>query len=79
MNLAMLYEDQGRYANAEQLCQQAIALLEKGFGSDHPNLAIFLENYSHLLRKLRRADEAAALEARARTIRAAHARKNPPK
>ncbi|MDQ3012399.1 MAG: tetratricopeptide repeat protein [Acidobacteriota bacterium] len=38
-------------------------------GEEHPNVATVLENYSDMLRKLNRADEAAMLEARAKEIR----------
>ena len=61
----MLYQDTGRYAEAEPLYQRALAILEKSLPPDHPNLATVRENYAGLLDELGRADEAAALRARA--------------
>ena len=46
-------------------------------GPEHPDVAQSLENYSALMRKTGRSDEAAALEARAKAIRAKHAKENP--
>ena len=37
--LAYFYEKQGRYADAEPLYQRALAIREKEFGPDHPNVA----------------------------------------
>ncbi len=42
-------------------------------------MATGLRNYAALLRKTGRGDEAAKLEARAKAIRAKHARQNPAK
>ena len=38
-NLATLYDDQSRYAEAEQLYVQARAIAEKALGSGHPLVA----------------------------------------
>ncbi len=73
-NLAALYAAQGRYAKAEPLYQRALAIAEKALGPDHPHVATALENYAALLRKTGRGNEAAKLEARAKAIRARHAR-----
>ena len=35
-NLAMLYHDQGHYAEAELLYQRSLKILEETLGSDHP-------------------------------------------
>jgi hypothetical protein len=35
-NLAALYVNQGRYADAEPLSQRALAIQEKALGRDHP-------------------------------------------
>ena len=70
---------QGEYAQAEPLCQRALAILQKALGPEHPNLATALENYALLLREMKRGAAARELEARARAIRAAHATRNPPK
>ncbi len=39
-------------------------------GTDHPDMALSLENYATVLRKMNRDDEAARLETRAEEIRA---------
>ncbi len=77
INLAALYNDQGRYAEAEPLYERALAILEKTLGPEHPNLASTLENYSALLREVGRDAEAADMEARAEAIRAKRAEENP--
>ena len=38
-NLAVLYSDQGRYAEAEPLYKRALAIREKALGPDHPDVA----------------------------------------
>jgi predicted metalloprotease with PDZ domain len=63
-NLAGLYHVQGRYAEAEPLFQWAMALIEKVFGPEHPNVAIVGKNYADLLRATNRDAEVAQLEAR---------------
>ncbi len=78
-NLALLYEAQGKYAEAEPLYGRALAILEKTLGPDHPNVAQSLENYAALLREINRKTEAAELEARAKAIRTKHAKENPTK
>jgi len=76
-NLALLYDIQGKYAEAAPLYQRALAIREKALGPDHPDVATALENYAGLLRKTRRESQAAELEARAQAIRARHAARNP--
>ncbi len=68
-NLAVLYNAQGKYVEAEPLHQRALAIVEKALGPEHPNVAESLENYAALLHKMGRNDEAARLEARAQAIR----------
>jgi tetratricopeptide (TPR) repeat protein len=72
-NLALLYRKQGRYAKAKSLHERALAIWEKALGSEHPQMAIFLENYASLLRNMGRPEEGVPLESRARAIRAKHA------
>ncbi len=72
--LALLYNTQGRYAEAEPLYKRALAIWEKALGPDHPNVATTLENYAAVLRKTGRTTEAVKLEARAKAIRAKHAK-----
>ncbi len=76
-NLANLYRDQGKYAEAEPLHKRSLAIIEKALGPDHPHVAKTLLNYAALLRKTGRTTEAAKLEARARTIGAKRAEQNP--
>ncbi len=76
-NHALLYQAQGRYAEAEPLHKRALAILEKALGPEHPRVATSLENYAALLRETGRGDEAAEMEARAKAIRAKHAEQNP--
>ena len=56
--------------------KRALVIFEKALGPEHPNVAICLENYAALLRKMGRGTEAAPLEARAQAIRAKQAQKN---
>ncbi len=76
-NLALLYYDQGRYAEAEPLQKRALAIWEKALRPEHPNVAQSLENYAAVLRKTGRTTEAVKLEARAKAIWAKHAKENP--
>ena len=69
-NLALLYQAQGKYAEAEPLVKRALAIYEKALGPEHPDVARSLENYAALLRETARADEAERMEARAKAIRA---------
>ncbi len=47
-NLALLYDDQGRYAEAEPLFKRALTINEKALGREHPNTRLALENLSAL-------------------------------
>ena len=38
-NLALLYQDQGKYAEAEPLYQRALPIREKALGPEHPDIA----------------------------------------
>ncbi len=78
-NLAFMYHDQGKYAEAEALYKRALAIDEKALGPEHPDVAQSLENYAALLRKTGRSTEATKMEARAKAIRAKHAKENPAK
>ncbi len=72
--MGVLYYAQSRYAEAEPLIKRALAIEEKALGPEHPDVAQSLENYAALLRKTGRSAEAAKMEARAKAIRAKHAR-----
>ena len=69
-NLAVLYQAQGKYADAEPLYKLALAIWEKALGPEHPHVATSLENYAALLRKTGRGNEAIRMKARAKAIRA---------
>ncbi len=73
-NLALLYSYRGNYAEAEPLYERALATVEKALGPEHPHVATSLENYAALLRETGRDAEATKMEARAKAIRAKHAR-----
>jgi serine/threonine protein kinase/Tfp pilus assembly protein PilF len=69
-DLAHLYEARGDYATAEECFKRAVQIFEQGLGSDPPSLASCLEGYAKLLHKMKRDDEAQALQQRAAAIRA---------
>ena len=54
----------------DTLIRGSLAILEVALGPEHPYITKGLENYAALLRKTGRTDEAARMEARAKTIRA---------
>ena len=72
-DLASWLENRAEYDEAELLYRQALAILEKALGPEHPNVATCLENYAGLLLKMDRLEEAGQLEARAMAIRAKNA------
>jgi tetratricopeptide (TPR) repeat protein len=47
-NLALLYANQGRYADAEPLYKPALAIREKALGPNHPDIAQSLNNLALL-------------------------------
>jgi hypothetical protein len=47
-NLAVLYKDQGRYAEAEPLYRRALTITETALGPTHPTVAIRLDNLAAL-------------------------------
>ena len=65
--LAVLYWQQGKYEQAEPLYQQALAMYRKSLPADHPSTRIAIQSYASLLRRMKREQEAAALEARIKT------------
>lgn len=72
-NLAAVYAEGGRFAEAEPLMKRSLALFEKAMGPDHPITAASLDYYARILGKARGDAEARAevraLSARARSIR----------
>jgi tetratricopeptide (TPR) repeat protein len=47
-NLALLYDRQARYADAESLYKRSLAINEKALGADHPDVAASLTNLANL-------------------------------
>ncbi len=47
-NLAVLYDEQGRYAEAEPLYKRALAIMEQALGPEHPDVATNLDNLASL-------------------------------
>jgi tetratricopeptide (TPR) repeat protein len=70
VNLALVYQDQGKYAEAEQIFKHAVEVTERGLGPDDPEVAICLERYAGLLTKMERKAEAEERLTRAHAIRA---------
>jgi tetratricopeptide (TPR) repeat protein len=48
-NLARLYQDQHRYADAEPLHKRALAITEKTLGPKHPDVATALKRLARLI------------------------------
>ena len=67
-NLAGLYRNQGRYAEAEPLYKRALAIHEKALGPDHPDVATALNNLAELYRYQGRYAEAEPLYKRSLAI-----------
>ncbi len=70
-HLGLLLRTKARYAEAEPLYRRALAIGEATLGSDHPNVAIGLNNLANLLRETNRPGEAEPLHRRALAIREA--------
>ncbi len=58
----MLYNDQGKYDEAESLFQRALAICEKALGAQYPHTQTVRQNYAALLRAMGRDKEAKQLE-----------------
>jgi len=65
-NLALLYQTQGRYAEAEPLHKRSLKICEKALGPEHPDVATVLESMAKCWREIGKQDEAEKLEARAK-------------
>ena len=50
-NIALIYQAQGRYAEAEPLHKRALAIGEKALGPEHPEVATWLNNLALLYRR----------------------------
>jgi tetratricopeptide (TPR) repeat protein len=66
--LAKLLRDTNRHAEAEPLYRRSLAIFEKSFGPDHPNVATVLGNLAELLTDTNRHEEAEPLYRRSLTI-----------
>ena len=71
--MAVLYRVPGKYAEADPLQKQVLAIREKALGPEHPNVAVLLENYAAPLLKTNREAMAPSMEARAKAIVEKHA------
>ena len=60
-NLALLLQATNRLSEAEPLYRRALAIDEKSYGPDHPDVAIRLNNLAELLRATNRLSEAEPL------------------
>ena len=69
-NLALLYNNQGRYAEAEPLYKRSLTILESTLGPDHPQVVLSLDNLASLYRATNRIKMAEMLEQRAKRNRA---------
>jgi Tetratricopeptide repeat len=64
----LLYGEQTRFAEAEALLRRALAIDERSFGADHPEVATDLNNLASLLQATNRLGEAEPLMRRAVAI-----------
>lgn len=68
--LGWVYSQQQRYADAEPLLKQALAIREKAYGPDHPLVATSLNNLAGVYQQQDRAADAEPLLVRVEAIRA---------
>jgi hypothetical protein len=50
-NLALVLDDQGKYADAEAISREALAMQKKLLGEGHPQVALYLNNLAEVLAK----------------------------
>jgi len=67
-DLALLYSHKGKYGEAEPLYLRALTIREKAGRPEDPFLALSLQSYAGLLRKMDRNAEAEKLEERSKAI-----------
>ena len=68
-NLANLFQDMGRYAEAEPLYRRSLKIDEKKLGPDHPDVAASLNNLADLYDDMGQYAKAEPLYRRSLTIR----------
>jgi CHAT domain-containing protein/Flp pilus assembly protein TadD len=68
-NLALLYQEQGRYADAEPLYKRSLAIRQKTLGPDHPDVATSLNNLAWLYKDQGRYADAEPLYKRSLAIK----------
>ncbi|TMC21628.1 MAG: tetratricopeptide repeat protein [Chloroflexi bacterium] len=61
-NLALLYNSQGKFSEAEPLYKRALSIYERILGSEHPHTQHIRQGYASLLRNIGCNEEALALE-----------------
>jgi tetratricopeptide (TPR) repeat protein len=76
LNLALLYSDQRRFAEAESLLERCRRICETRLGPGHPMLGNVLLSYARVLRQTRRKPEAKDFKQRADMILQHHAKDN---
>jgi CHAT domain-containing protein len=69
-NLAIVYCEQGKYADAEPLYQRSLAIKEKALGKDHPGVALTLDNLAAVYEAQSKYADAEGLYKRALAIKA---------
>ena len=52
-NLAGLYRAQGRYVEAAPMVMEAVEIMERVLGVEHPNTKIVRDNYERLLAEMK--------------------------
>ena len=67
--LAHSDDSRGKYSEAEPLLKRSLAIREKAFGSNHPDVTVVLENMAACCKKLGKKNEANNFKDRAKKIR----------
>jgi CHAT domain-containing protein len=67
-NLAILYQQMGRYNDAEPLYQKSLTIREQQLGKNHPDVADSLHNLAYLYQEMDRYNEAEPLYQKALNI-----------
>ena len=68
-NLSLLYDRQGRYADAELLYKRSLGIRETALGPNHPAVALSLNNLAYLYQEQGRYSDAEPLYKRALAIK----------